>query len=95
MPFKRESLLKVARVGASAPCWSDTSALVEQVANSVIEMILGALQELSASDPAARATEVGPVIDGEAIDTNSQAPETPAFIIESAASLGKSCASSS
>ena len=94
MPFKRESWFKVARVGASPPCWWDASALVEQVANSVTEMILGALQELSASDPAARATEVRPVIDGKTLDTLSQALETPAFIIKSAASPGKSCASS-
>ncbi len=38
----------------------------EGVADSVIEMIRGALKELSVADPALLATDVGPVIDAEA-----------------------------
>ena len=40
----------------------------EGVAVAVIEMIRGALQELSVGDPAVLATDVGPVIDAEAFD---------------------------
>ncbi|MDE2095186.1 MAG: L-glutamate gamma-semialdehyde dehydrogenase, partial [Burkholderiales bacterium] len=40
----------------------------EGVADAVIEMIRGALQELSVGDPAQLATDVGPVIDAEAFD---------------------------
>jgi RHH-type proline utilization regulon transcriptional repressor/proline dehydrogenase/delta 1-pyrroline-5-carboxylate dehydrogenase len=41
----------------------------EGVADAVIEMIRGALQELSVGDPARLATDVGPVIDADAFDT--------------------------
>jgi len=40
----------------------------EGIADHVIEMIRGALQELSVGDPALLATDVGPVIDAEAFD---------------------------
>jgi RHH-type transcriptional regulator, proline utilization regulon repressor / proline dehydrogenase / delta 1-pyrroline-5-carboxylate dehydrogenase len=40
----------------------------EGVADAVIEMIRGALQELTVGDPALLATDVGPVIDREAFD---------------------------
>ena len=40
----------------------------EGIADNVIEMIRGALQELSVGDPALLATDVGPVIDAEAFD---------------------------
>ena len=40
----------------------------EGVADAVIEMIRGALAELNVGDPALLATDVGPVIDGEAFD---------------------------
>ena len=40
----------------------------EGVADGVIEMIRGALQELNVGDPALLATDVGPVIDAEAFD---------------------------
>ena len=40
----------------------------EGVADGVIEMIRGALQELNVGDPARLATDVGPVIDAEAFD---------------------------
>jgi RHH-type proline utilization regulon transcriptional repressor/proline dehydrogenase/delta 1-pyrroline-5-carboxylate dehydrogenase len=40
----------------------------EGVADGVIEMIRGALQELRVDDPAHLATDVGPVIDAEAFD---------------------------
>ena len=40
----------------------------EGVADGVIEMIRGALKELSVGDPALLATDVGPVIDAEAYD---------------------------
>jgi len=40
----------------------------EGVADSVIEMIRGALLELDVGDPARLATDVGPVIDAEAFD---------------------------
>ncbi|MEO8057322.1 MAG: L-glutamate gamma-semialdehyde dehydrogenase [Burkholderiales bacterium] len=40
----------------------------EGVADGVIEMIRGALRELSVGDPALLATDVGPVIDAEAYD---------------------------
>ncbi len=40
----------------------------EGVANAVIEMVHGALQELTVGDPALLATDVGPVIDAEAAD---------------------------
>ena len=40
----------------------------EGVADSVIEMIRGALKELNVADPALLATDVGPLIDAEAFD---------------------------
>jgi RHH-type transcriptional regulator, proline utilization regulon repressor / proline dehydrogenase / delta 1-pyrroline-5-carboxylate dehydrogenase len=40
----------------------------ESVADGVIEMIRGALQELNVGDPSILATDVGPVIDAEAFD---------------------------
>ncbi len=40
----------------------------EGIADNVIEMIRGALQELTVGDPALLATDVGPVIDAEAFD---------------------------
>ncbi len=40
----------------------------DSVADGVIEMIRGALQELRVDDPALLATDVGPVIDAEAFD---------------------------
>ena len=40
----------------------------EDIADGIIEMISGALQELSVGDPALLATDVGPVIDQEAHD---------------------------
>ncbi len=40
----------------------------EAVADGVIEMIRGAAEELAVGDPADLATDVGPVIDGEACD---------------------------
>ena len=40
----------------------------EGIANSVIEMVRGALMELNVGDPAILATDVGPVIDAEAFD---------------------------
>jgi len=40
----------------------------EGVADGVIEMVRGALAELQVGDPAQLATDVGPVIDGEAFD---------------------------
>ncbi|CAN5434891.1 bifunctional proline dehydrogenase/L-glutamate gamma-semialdehyde dehydrogenase PutA [soil metagenome] len=40
----------------------------ESVADGVIEMIRGALQVLNVGDPALLATDVGPVIDAEAVD---------------------------
>jgi RHH-type proline utilization regulon transcriptional repressor/proline dehydrogenase/delta 1-pyrroline-5-carboxylate dehydrogenase len=40
----------------------------EGIADGVIEMVRGALQELNVGDPALLATDVGPVIDGEAFD---------------------------
>jgi RHH-type proline utilization regulon transcriptional repressor/proline dehydrogenase/delta 1-pyrroline-5-carboxylate dehydrogenase len=40
----------------------------EEIAEPVIEMIRGAARELAAGDPAALATDVGPVIDREAFD---------------------------
>ncbi len=43
----------------------------EGVADAVIEMIRGALQELKVGDPALLATDVGPVIDAEAFDAIS------------------------
>jgi len=46
--------------------------LHEGIADKVIEMIQGALQELVAGDPAELATDVGPVIDGAAFDTLQQ-----------------------
>ncbi len=39
----------------------------EGIADAVIEMIRGAMQELVVGDPALLATDVGPVIDGEAL----------------------------
>jgi RHH-type proline utilization regulon transcriptional repressor/proline dehydrogenase/delta 1-pyrroline-5-carboxylate dehydrogenase len=42
--------------------------LHESVADGVIEMIRGAAKELAAGDPAALATDVGPVIDREAFE---------------------------
>ncbi|WP_096669331.1 L-glutamate gamma-semialdehyde dehydrogenase [Polaromonas sp. AET17H-212] len=42
--------------------------LHEGIADKVVEMIQGALQELAVGDPAALATDVGPVIDREAFD---------------------------
>ena len=42
--------------------------LHESIADDVIEMIRGAAEELVAGDPAALATDVGPVIDGEAFE---------------------------
>jgi RHH-type proline utilization regulon transcriptional repressor/proline dehydrogenase/delta 1-pyrroline-5-carboxylate dehydrogenase len=44
----------------------------ESVADGVIEMIRGALQELKLGDPALLATDVGPVIDDEAFDNLSR-----------------------
>jgi RHH-type proline utilization regulon transcriptional repressor/proline dehydrogenase/delta 1-pyrroline-5-carboxylate dehydrogenase len=41
----------------------------EEIADAVIEMLRGAVQELRLGDPADLATDVGPVIDGEAYDT--------------------------
>ena len=46
--------------------------LHESTADAVIEMIAGAARELSVGDPAALATDVGPVIDGAAFDSISQ-----------------------
>jgi RHH-type proline utilization regulon transcriptional repressor/proline dehydrogenase/delta 1-pyrroline-5-carboxylate dehydrogenase len=46
--------------------------LHEGIADKVIEMIQGALQELVAGDPAELATDVGPVIDGAAFDMLQQ-----------------------
>ena len=43
----------------------------EGIADGVIEMIRGALQALNLGDPALLATDVGPVIDGEAFDAIS------------------------
>lgn len=40
----------------------------ESIADGVIEMIRGALQELALGDPSRLATDVGPLIDGEAFD---------------------------
>lgn len=40
----------------------------ESIADGVIEMLRGALQELSVGDPARLATDVGPVIDAEAFE---------------------------
>ncbi len=40
----------------------------EGIADGVIEMIRGALQELNVGDPAVLSTDVGPVIDAEAFD---------------------------
>jgi RHH-type proline utilization regulon transcriptional repressor/proline dehydrogenase/delta 1-pyrroline-5-carboxylate dehydrogenase len=40
----------------------------EAIADGVIEMVRGALQELNVGDPALLATDVGPVIDAEAFD---------------------------
>ena len=40
----------------------------EGIADGVIEMVRGALQELKVGDPAMLATDVGPVIDAEAFD---------------------------
>jgi RHH-type proline utilization regulon transcriptional repressor/proline dehydrogenase/delta 1-pyrroline-5-carboxylate dehydrogenase len=40
----------------------------ESVADGVVEMIRGALKELDVGDPSLLATDVGPVIDGEAFD---------------------------
>ena len=45
--------------------------LHEGIADGVIEMIRGALQELNLGDPALLATDVGPVIDAEAFDAIS------------------------
>lgn len=42
--------------------------LHEGIADKVVDMIQGALQELAVGDPAALATDVGPVIDREAFD---------------------------
>jgi len=43
----------------------------ESVADGIIEMIRGALKELAVGDPARLATDVGPLIDGEAFDAIS------------------------
>jgi RHH-type proline utilization regulon transcriptional repressor/proline dehydrogenase/delta 1-pyrroline-5-carboxylate dehydrogenase len=43
----------------------------DSVADGVIAMIRGALQELTVGDPARLATDVGPLIDGEAFDAIS------------------------
>jgi RHH-type proline utilization regulon transcriptional repressor/proline dehydrogenase/delta 1-pyrroline-5-carboxylate dehydrogenase len=40
----------------------------EGIADAVIDMVRGALKELNVGDPAALATDVGPVIDAEAFD---------------------------
>jgi len=47
-------------------------AVHESVADGVIEMIRGALQELNVGDPARLATDVGPVIDDAAFDELSK-----------------------
>jgi RHH-type proline utilization regulon transcriptional repressor/proline dehydrogenase/delta 1-pyrroline-5-carboxylate dehydrogenase len=41
--------------------------LQEEIADSVTEMLIGALQELSVGDPAFLATDIGPVIDKKAL----------------------------
>jgi RHH-type proline utilization regulon transcriptional repressor/proline dehydrogenase/delta 1-pyrroline-5-carboxylate dehydrogenase len=48
--------------------------LQEEIADSVIEMLVGALQELTVGDPAYLATDIGPVIDQKAL-SNLQAHE--------------------
>ena len=48
----------------------------ESIADGVIEMIRGALQELNVGDPALLATDVGPLIDAEAYANVSRAVET-------------------
>jgi RHH-type proline utilization regulon transcriptional repressor/proline dehydrogenase/delta 1-pyrroline-5-carboxylate dehydrogenase len=42
--------------------------LQEEIADSVTEMLIGALHELSVGDPAYLATDIGPVIDQKALD---------------------------
>jgi RHH-type proline utilization regulon transcriptional repressor/proline dehydrogenase/delta 1-pyrroline-5-carboxylate dehydrogenase len=43
--------------------------LQEEIADSIIEMLIGALQELTVGDPAYLATDIGPVIDQKALSS--------------------------
>jgi RHH-type proline utilization regulon transcriptional repressor/proline dehydrogenase/delta 1-pyrroline-5-carboxylate dehydrogenase len=58
----------IAETGGVDAMLVDSSALPEQVADAVIEMIQGAAQELVLGNPAELTTDVGPVIDREAFD---------------------------
>ncbi|MFA3791620.1 bifunctional proline dehydrogenase/L-glutamate gamma-semialdehyde dehydrogenase PutA [Aliiglaciecola sp. SL4] len=46
--------------------------LQEDIADTIIEMLLGAMQELRVGDPAMLSTDIGPVIDQKALDSLQQ-----------------------